>query len=58
MLPSVTQIWMPLQVRWCSAEGVPESCPVVVENDAKPGLFVTENVSLLPSASLAVGLNE
>jgi hypothetical protein len=56
VVPSLTEITIPLQVRACSAYGVPESWPVVLENDAKPGLLAIENVSLLPSASLAVGL--
>lgn len=41
-----------------AAVGVPESCPLEVLNVAHAGLFVMENVSALPSGSLAVGLNE
>lgn len=58
VVPSVTEMTMPLQVRTCSANGVPASWPVDELNDAQPGLFVTLNVSLLPSASDADGLNE
>jgi hypothetical protein len=56
VVPSVTEIVTPLHVLACSAKGVPHSCPVLEENEAQPGLLAIENVSLLPSASLAVGL--
>jgi hypothetical protein len=56
VVPSVTEIVTPLQVFACSAKGVPESRPVLEENDAQPGLLAIENVSALPSASLAVGV--
>jgi hypothetical protein len=56
VLPSVTEMTMLLQIFACSAYGTPESWPVLVENDAKAGLLTIENVSRLPSESLAVGL--
>src|SRR5688572_18655225 len=56
VLPSVTEMTMLLQTFACSAYGAPESWPVLVENDAKAGLLTIENVSRLPSESLAVGL--
>src|SRR5262245_11111144 len=58
VVPSVTLMTMLLQVRACEADGVPHTWPVVDENDAKPGLFTIENVSLLPSASVALGVND
>ena len=58
LVPSVTEITMPLHVRACSANGVPDSWPVALLNPAHAGLFATLNVSLLPSASDAVGLKE
>src|SRR5262245_23780755 len=58
VVPSVTEMTMLLHVRACSARGVPHTWPVVEENDAKPGLFAMENVSLLPSASVAFGVND
>jgi hypothetical protein len=56
VVPSVTEMTIPLQVRACSANGLPYKRPVVVSKDAKPGLFAIEKVSLLPSESLAVGV--
>jgi hypothetical protein len=56
VVPSVTEMTIPLQVRVCSANGVPHMRPVAASNDANPGLFAIEKVSLLPSESLAVGL--
>ena len=41
----------------CALLGVPDSLPVVVLNAAQAGLFVMLNVSVLPSGSLAVGVN-
>lgn len=58
VVPSDTEMTMLLQVRACSANGVPDTLPVVLENDAKPGLFAIENVSVLWSASLAVGVKD
>jgi hypothetical protein len=37
-------------------DGVPESTPVIVLKASQPGLLVIENLSVSPSASLAVGL--
>ena len=38
--------------------GVPESCPVRLLKVAQDGWFAIENVSVSPSGSLAVGVNE
>jgi hypothetical protein len=54
-VPSVTEMVMLLHERWSAALGVPESRPVVLLNVANGGACTTENLSLLPSASLAVG---
>ena len=55
--PSLTEITMPANAPVVPVGGVPESRPVVVLNDAQPGIPVTPKVSVLPSASLAVGTN-
>jgi hypothetical protein len=54
-VPSETDMVMLLLVRWSAAVGVPESLPVLVLNVVNGGLCATEKVSLLRSASLAVG---
>ena len=56
--PSLTRIAMLLYVPTWLAVGVPCSRPVVVLNVAQLGRFVMLNVSVPPSASLAVGWNE
>ena len=56
VVPSETLMTMPDHTFACSANGVPDSWPVVDENEAQPGRFAMVNVSLLPSASVAVGL--
>jgi hypothetical protein len=54
--PSDTVILMPDVVP--AALGVPLSFPVPVLNVAHEGLFEMENLSVLPSGSFAVGVNE
>jgi hypothetical protein len=54
-VPSVTEMVMLSYARWFAAVGVPDSLPVLVLNEVKGGACATENLSLLPSASLAVG---
>ena len=54
--PSLTLIVMPANVP--AAVGVPVRRPVVVLNEAHAGRFAMLNVSVLPSGSLAVGVNE
>jgi hypothetical protein len=54
--PSETVMTMPLKVRTSVAAGVPDSLPVAVLNEAQLGRFVIENVSELPSGSLAKGV--
>ena len=49
---------MPVVVPTCCAAGVPDNLPVAVSNDAHVGRFETLNVSVSPSGSLAVGVNE
>jgi hypothetical protein len=56
VVPSETEMTMLDQTLACSANGVPHSCPVAEENDAQAGRFAMENVSLLPSASVAFGV--
>src|SRR5687768_17202102 len=53
VLPSLTRITIEECVP--AAVGVPLKRPVVVLNDAQAGLFVIENPSVSPFASLAVG---
>ena len=36
--------------------GVPDSAPVLELKESQPGLLTIENLSVSPSASLAVGL--
>ena len=57
-VPSLTLITMFAKVPIWACVGVPESWPVVALKLAQDGWFVIENVSALPSGSLAVGLNE
>jgi hypothetical protein len=54
--PSLTLIAMLANVP--AAVGVPDNRPVVVLNVAQLGRFAIANVSVLPSGSLAVGVNE
>jgi hypothetical protein len=56
--PSLTEITMPVNAPVVPVGGVPESRPLAVLNEAQLGSPVTPNVSVLPSASLAVGTNE
>jgi hypothetical protein len=56
--PSLTLILMSANVPTFAAAGVPCRRPVVVLNVAQAGRFVMLNVSVPPSASLAVGVNE
>ena len=57
-VPSVTLITMPVVIPTSPAPGVPCSKPVEVLNVAHAGRFAMLNVSVLPSASAAVGRNE
>lgn len=54
--PSDTLIFTPLVVP--VVLGVPLSLPVLVLKLAQDGLFAMANVSVLPSGSFAVGVNE
>ena len=56
-LPSLTPIVMFANDPVLAEDGVPDKRPVVELNAAQPGLFLIVNVSLSPSASLAVGWN-
>ena len=56
--PSLTLIPMFANVPTLAAAGVPCSRPVVVLNVAQLGLFAMLNVSVPPSGSFAVGVNE
>ena len=56
-VPSLTVMTMPAVVPTSPAPGVPDSAPVLVLNAAHAGLFVMLKVSVLPSGSLAVGVN-
>src|SRR6185312_9998232 len=56
ILPSLTLMRMPDVV--LTVVGVPDSRPVEASKLAQPGLFAIENVSALPSGSLAVGRKE
>jgi hypothetical protein len=56
--PSLALITMPVNVPAFAAAGVPVSWPVVVLKLAQLGLFAIANVSVPPSGSLAVGVNE
>ena len=56
--PSLTPIAMLENAPTFAAPGVPDSCPVVVLNVAQLGRFAIVNVSVPPSGSLAVGVNE
>jgi hypothetical protein len=53
--PSLTLMTMLEAVPRFALLGVPESLPVEVLNTSQLGLFWMENVSVLPSASAAVG---
>src|SRR5215468_5832828 len=57
VVPSLTLMRMFAAVPTLAAVGVPESWPFAVLNVAHWGRFAMENVSLSPSASLAVGTN-
>jgi hypothetical protein len=57
-VPSVTLIEMLAYVAASLAAGVPLSRPVEVLNVAHDGLLTIENVSVWPSGSEAVGVNE
>jgi hypothetical protein len=54
--PSLTVIVMAANVPTFAAAGVPCSRPVVVLNEAQDGLLAMLNVSVVLSASLAVGV--
>ena len=56
--PSLTPMPMFANVPTLAAVGVPCSRPVVALNVAQLGWFAMLNVSVPPSASLAVGWNE
>jgi hypothetical protein len=56
--PSLTLMPMPENVPTSPAAGVPCRRPVVALNVAQLGLFAMLNVSVPPSESLAVGVNE
>jgi len=58
VVPSLTEMVMLLQVHMCSAFGVPDNLPVVEENEVNAGLLAIEKVSVLWSASEAVGVND
>ena len=49
---------MPMLVYLPAAVGVPDSCPVLVLKVAQAGLPVIVKAGVLPSESLAVGVNE
>jgi hypothetical protein len=55
LLPSLTEITMLLYVPTLVAPGVPRSRPVAVLHVAHAGWLRIENVSVLPSGSLATG---
>jgi hypothetical protein len=55
-VPSLTVMRMLENVPSCEAVGVPERRPVVVLNVAHVGRFCTPKVSVLPSASEALGM--
>ncbi|HXQ21001.1 MAG TPA: hypothetical protein VN812_04960 [Candidatus Acidoferrales bacterium] len=57
-VPSVTEIVMLANVPTLVDAGVPDSCPVVVLNEAHEGVFVIENVSAAPRGLDAAGVNE
>jgi hypothetical protein len=56
-VPSLTAITMLLKTPVVPAGGVPLNRPIDVSKVAQLGLPETANVSVLPSASLAVGTN-
>ena len=56
-VPSLTEIVMLAYVPAFAEVGVPDSCPVVVLNDAQEGMLATENVSVPPRGLDAVGVN-
>jgi hypothetical protein len=56
--PSLTLIVTFEYVPTCAAEGVPLTRPVLELKVAQAGKFATLNVSVLPSASAPVGVNE
>src|SRR5262245_32235869 len=55
--PSLTPITMLLNVPTLALVGVPDRRPVLPLNVAQLGRFVTVYVSVLPSISVAVGVN-
>jgi hypothetical protein len=57
-VPSLTLILMFEKVPVCALLGVPDSLPVVVLKAAQAGLLAMLKVSVLPSGSRAVGVNE
>ncbi len=56
--PSLTPITMFEYVPTLPAEGVPESCPVLVLKLAHEGLFVIAKTKVRPDVSVAEGVNE
>ena len=56
-VPSLTDMAIPEYVPAWEDEGVPDSDPVAVLKIAQAGLFDTLKASMLPSESLAVGVN-
>jgi hypothetical protein len=56
--PSPALITIPAYVPTSVAAGMPLSCPVGMLKFAQAGLFVIENVRLLPAGPLAVGVKE
>ena len=57
-VPSLTLIVTLLYAPTLAAVGVPVTCPVLESNVAHGGRFATLNVSVLPSASVALGAKE
>ena len=55
-VPSDTEMVIPLYWPTLAALGVPLSLPVVASNVAHVGMFAMLKVSVLPFASLAVGV--
>ena len=56
--PSVTEIVTPLYVPTSPSVGIPDSLPVADSNVAQRGMFCTLKVSVSPSGSDALGVNE
>ena len=57
-VPSLTEITMPLYLPALAADGVPDSWPVAVLNDAQLGLFETANAIAARRGLAALGVNE